>query len=210
MDSDLQDDPKEIPRFMEKIAEGWDLVSGWKARRQDPWHKTLPSRIYNRVVSALFGLKLHDVNCGFKAFRAEVVKDVALYGDRHRLLAVLAHAQGRRVCEIRVEHHKRRYGRSKYGLERFSRGALDVLTLWLIVRFGARPGHFFGKSAAFFGAAAAALALLGFSWKTAGIYMVLLAAILFCGAACLLGIGFAAELLLHAFYRPPDRLFTDD
>ncbi|MCP4644062.1 MAG: glycosyltransferase family 2 protein [bacterium] len=145
MDSDLQDDPKEIPRFLEKLDEGYDMVGGWKVKRHDPWHKTFPSRIYNRFTSWVFGLPLHDINCGFKAFRTDVVKHLRLYGEMHRLLPVMAHSMNYRVGEIPVEHHPRRYGQSKYGFERFSRGALDVLTMWFLSRYRHQPGHFFGK-----------------------------------------------------------------
>ncbi len=145
MDSDLQDEPKEIPRFIEKIAEGYDVVCGWKAIRHDPWHKTLPSRLYNGFVSWLFTVPLHDVNCGFKAFRADVVRRIQVYGEMHRLIPVIAHNLNYRIGEIPVEHHRRRYGKSKYGLERFSRGAMDVLTMWFLSHHLHAPGHFIGK-----------------------------------------------------------------
>lgn len=145
LDGDLQDDPKEIPRFIAKLDEGYDMVCGWKAVRHDPWHKVLASRLYNRTVARLFGLSLHDVNCGFKAMRAEVARDLRVYGELHRLIPVLAFRQGYTVGEIDVEHHPRRHGKSKYGLERLTRGALDVYTLWFLDRYGDRPSHFFGR-----------------------------------------------------------------
>lgn len=135
MDGDLQDDPKEIPRFIQKLEEGYDMVCGWKAIRHDPWRKTIPSRIYNRCVASLFGLPLHDINCGFKAMRIHVAKTLSIDGGMHRLLPVLAAQQGYSIAEIPVEHHPRRSGKSKYGLERFVRGALDVLALWIAIRF---------------------------------------------------------------------------
>lgn len=146
MDADLQDDPAEIPRFLTKLEEGHDMVCGWKAERHDPWHKTLPSRLYNGTVSWLFSLPLHDVNCGFKAMRMEVARQLPLYGDMHRMMAVHAADLGYRVTEIPVAHHPRRYGKSKYGLRRFATGALDVFTTWFLLRHSASPNHVFGRT----------------------------------------------------------------
>jgi glycosyltransferase involved in cell wall biosynthesis len=134
IDADLQDDPKEIPRFIGKIDEGFDVVCGWKTRRQDPWTKTLPSWLYNRAVSLLFRLDLHDINCGYKALRAEIAKRLALHDDMHRLIPVLAAQLGARIAEIPVEHHARRWGASKYGAERFWRGARDTMVVFLSTR----------------------------------------------------------------------------
>ncbi|OAN54990.1 glycosyltransferase family 2 protein [Magnetospirillum moscoviense] len=144
MDADLQDDPQEIPRFLDKLEEGYDLVSGWKERRQDPLDKTLPSRLFNAVTSKVSGVKLRDFNCGFKAYRAGVVRNIRLYGELHRYIPVLAHAQGFRIGEIPVQHHPRRFGVSKYGLERYVRGLLDLLTVVALTRYSTRPGHLFG------------------------------------------------------------------
>lgn len=130
MDADLQDDPREIPRMLAKLEEGFDLVCGWKRRRHDPLHKTFPSKIYNGIIARLFNLKVHDVNTGFKAMRLEVAKKVPLYGDMHRMIAVHAHLLGYRITEIPVEHHARRFGSSKYGMDRFVKGARDVLKVW--------------------------------------------------------------------------------
>jgi len=144
LDADLQDDPKEIPRFLEKVKEGYDLVSGWKFKRMDPIGKTVPSRIFNRVVSLLTGIQLHDFNCGFKCYRREVVRNIRLYGELHRFVPVLARWKGFRVTEIKVEHHPRRHGVSKYGMERFTRGFLDLLTVLFLTRYLKRPLHLFG------------------------------------------------------------------
>ncbi|CAA7622630.1 Glycosyl transferase family 2 [Magnetospirillum sp. LM-5] len=144
MDADLQDDPQEIPRFLDKLDEGYDLVSGWKERRQDPLDKTLPSRLFNAVTSKVSGVRLRDFNCGFKAYRAGVVRNIRLYGELHRYIPVLAHAQGFRIGEIPVQHHPRRFGISKYGLERYVRGLLDLLTVVALTRYSTRPGHLFG------------------------------------------------------------------
>ncbi len=144
MDADLQDDPKEIPRFLEKLEAGYDLVSGWKFKRHDPIGKTLPSRIFNRAVSLMTGIKLHDFNCGFKCYRREVVENILLYGELHRFVPVLARWKGFRVTEIKVDHHPRIHGASKYGMERFTRGFLDLLTVLFLTRYLKRPLHLFG------------------------------------------------------------------
>lgn len=144
MDADLQDDPSEIPRLLDKLDEGFDLVSGWKKVRHDPWHKTLPSRLFNAVVRRVSGLPLHDFNCGFKAYRREALKGISLYGELHRYIPVLVAWRGFRVTELPVEHHARRHGRSKYGIERFTKGFFDLLTVVLNTRFRSRPLHLFG------------------------------------------------------------------
>lgn len=150
MDADLQDDPDEIPRFIEMLDAGWDLVSGWKKDRHDPLSKTLPSRLFNKVTARISGVRLHDFNCGFKAYRREIFDSVELYGELHRYVPVLAHALGYRVAEIPVRHHARRFGKSKYGVARYLRGFLDLLTVVMITRYAYRPGHLFGGIGAFF------------------------------------------------------------
>lgn len=150
MDADLQDDPDEIPRFLQALDQGWDLVSGWKKDRHDPFSKTLPSRFFNLVTGRISGLRLHDFNCGFKAYRREIFNSVDLYGELHRYVPVLAHALGYRVTEIPVRHHARQFGKSKYGMARYLRGFLDLLTVVMITRFAYRPGHFFGGVGVFF------------------------------------------------------------
>ncbi len=144
MDGDLQDDPREIPRFLEMLDQGFDLVSGWKHERKDPVGKTLPSRIFNRTVSWMTGIKLHDFNCGFKCYRRDVIQNVRIYGELHRFIPVLARWKGFKVAEIKVEHHPRMHGVSKYGMERFTRGFLDLLTVLFLTRYLKRPLHFFG------------------------------------------------------------------
>jgi len=144
IDADLQDDPAEIPRLLAKLDEGFDLVSGWKSRRRDPWTRRVLSRVFNRLASAVSGLTLHDVNCGLKAYRAEVVHDLRIYGELHRFLPVLAHERGYRVAELPVNHRARNHGRSRYGLERYLRGFLDLLTVSLVGRYRHRPLHLFG------------------------------------------------------------------
>jgi glycosyltransferase involved in cell wall biosynthesis len=144
IDSDLQDDPSEIPRLLTKLEEGFDLVSGWKARRRDPWRRRVVSRIFNAVTSRVSGLRLHDMNCGLKAYRTEVVRGLPLYGELHRFIPVLAYYRGFRVAELPVNHRPRTHGRSRYGLERYLRGFLDLLTVTFMGRYRHRPLHLFG------------------------------------------------------------------
>jgi glycosyltransferase involved in cell wall biosynthesis len=147
MDADLQDDPEEIPRFLEKMQEGCDIVTGWKRRRFDPWHKVLPSRVFNLMLSKVNKVELHDHNCGFKCYRREVVESIPMYGEMHRMVPSLATIHGYRTVEIPVKHHPRVYGRSKYGLKRFLRGFLDMWTVSFLQNFRHRPFHFFGSIA---------------------------------------------------------------
>lgn len=145
MDSDLQDDPKEIPRFIDKINKGYDLVSGWKKDRKDPvLRKNIPSKFFNLMLRSGSGLKLHDFNCGFKAYRRSAVEKLHLYGELHRFIPALVHAQGYKVTEIPVDHSSRRYGKSKFGLSRFANGFFDFLTVVFLTKFLKRPMHFFG------------------------------------------------------------------
>jgi glycosyltransferase involved in cell wall biosynthesis len=146
MDGDLQDDPAEIPRFLAKLDEGVDVVSGWKRTRHDPWHKVGPSRVFNWLVSTLTGCHLHDHNCGFKVYRKAVLDEVQIYGELHRFVPVLAHARGFRVGEIEVHHRARRFGRSKYGVSRFIKGLLDLLTVRFLTGFRQRPLHVLGSA----------------------------------------------------------------
>jgi glycosyltransferase involved in cell wall biosynthesis len=144
MDADLQDDPGEIPKMLDLLDEGYDLVSGWKKERRDPLSKRLPSKLFNGVTAALSGLSLHDMNCGLKAYRRDVVKTIKVYGELHRYTPVLAHWAGFRVTEVPVRHHPRRFGSSKFGAERFTRGFFDLLTVLFLRRYAARPLHLFG------------------------------------------------------------------
>ncbi len=145
MDADLQDVPAEIPALLAPIlADEADLVSGWKADRQDPPSKTVPSAVFNRVVRVMTGVELHDFNCGFKAYRDEVLDELTLYGELHRYIPVLAHVRGFRVAEVAVPHRPRRYGRSKFGPARFFRGFFDLLTVLFLSQYTRRPLHLFG------------------------------------------------------------------
>jgi glycosyltransferase involved in cell wall biosynthesis len=203
MDADLQDDPAEIPHFLAKLDEGYDLVSGWKQRRQDPLSKTLPSRIFNATVRVVSGVPLHDFNCGFKLYRGDVVRNIRLYGELHRFTPVLAHAEGFRVGELPVRHHPRRWGASKYGWSRLIKGFLDLLTVTFLTQYRQRPMHVLGVPGI---AALAAGGLLGV-WLTAEKILtgaaignrplLLLAVLLMLVGAQFFGLGLLGELLAH-------------
>jgi glycosyltransferase involved in cell wall biosynthesis len=147
MDSDLQDSPDEIPELVRMIREeGFDLVSGWKKKRYDSFIKRSTSKIYNGTARLMSGIKLHDFNCGLKAFRSEVVKSIEVFGDMHRYIPILAKEAGfKKIAEKVVEHRPRKYGVTKYGLDRFMKGYLDLLTIRFITRFGKNPMHLFGS-----------------------------------------------------------------
>lgn len=157
LDADLQDDPREIPRFLAAMGEELDVVSGWKQVRHDPWHKVFPSRVFNGMVSWLTGVKLHDHNCGMKCYRREVLGEVRLYGELHRFVPVLAAARGFSVGEITIRHRPRQFGHSKYGVRRLMKGFLDLLTVKFLTGFGQRPQHVLGT----FGLISFTIGLLG-------------------------------------------------
>jgi glycosyltransferase involved in cell wall biosynthesis len=144
IDADLQDDPGEIPRLLAKLDEGFDLVTGWKTKRRDPWLRRALSRLFNAATSRVSGLRLHDLNCGLKAYRTEALNGLRIYGELHRFLPVLAHYRGFRVTELPVNHRPRAHGRSRYGPERYLRGFFDLLTVTFIGRYRYRPLHLFG------------------------------------------------------------------
>lgn len=145
MDADLQDDPEEIPRLIARLEDGYDLVSGWKKKRNDPVGKTIPSKVFNRMVAVATGLKLHDINCGLKVYRRKVTDNIKVYGQLHRFLPVFAHKAGFKVGELAVTHHARVHGKTKYGIGRFIHGSLDLLTVILITGYTGSPLHFFGS-----------------------------------------------------------------
>jgi len=165
MDADLQDDPKEIPRMLAKLGEGYDVVSGWKQHRFDPWHKRWPSLVFNAILRYFSKIPLHDFNCGFKAYRREVLEEIDLYGEMHRFVPVLAAARGFKVAEITVEHHPREFGSSKYGWSRIPKGFLDLATVVFLTRFRYRPQHLLGGlGGALFFVGSLMLGLLIFIW----------------------------------------------
>ena len=151
LDADLQDDPTEVPRFLAKLDEGYDMVSGWKRIRHDPIDKTFPSAIFNWFVRRVSGLEIHDFNSGFKAYTVGCLKDLQIYGELHRYIPALLHWDGFRVCEIEITHHPRTTGRSKFGAGRLFTGAFDLLTVVLTSKFRSRPLHFFGYVALLLG-----------------------------------------------------------
>lgn len=208
LDADLQDDPREIPRFLAVIGEELDVVSGWKQVRHDPWHKVLPSRIFNAMVSWLTGVKLHDHNCGMKCYRREVLREVRLYGELHRFVPVLAAARGFAIGELTIQHRPRQFGRSKYGVRRLMKGFLDLLTVKFLTGFGQRPQHVMGTiglisfSLGFLGLASLAVNwVLGHTipgWEITPLHQ--RPAVLYSLGALLLGaqlmsMGFLAELI---------------
>jgi glycosyltransferase involved in cell wall biosynthesis len=150
IDADLQDNPEEIPELVAKLEEGYDLVSGWKVKRKDPITKTLPSKLFNFTTSLASGIKLHDFNCGLKVYRGEVVKQIAIYGELHRFIPVIAGWEGYRVTEKRVMHFERKFGRSKFGARRFLNGMFDLATVMFLTRRASSPLHFFGRVASAF------------------------------------------------------------
>ena len=220
MDADLQDDPEEIPGLLARLDEGFDVVTGWKQVRHDPWHKVGPSRIFNRLISWLTGVKLHDHNCGLKAYRREVLDEVKLYGEMHRFVPVLAVARGFRVTEMAVRHQPRRHGVSKYGFERFIKGLLDLFTVYFLTGFRNRPQHLLGS----LGLASLALGGLGLGGLTClwalsrlsseweDVHLHQRAIFYYCIVALLLGgqllsVGFIAELIT-AQNRPHTRPYS--
>ncbi|MEO1995417.1 MAG: glycosyltransferase family 2 protein [Planctomycetaceae bacterium] len=216
-DADLQDDPAEIPRFLAKLDDGFDVVNGWKQHRLDPWHKVYPSKVFNWLVGSLNGLKLHDHNCGFKLFRAEVAQEIRIYGELHRFIPVLAHARGFRVTEISVNHRERQFGKSKYGMRRFLRGMLDLITVKFLTGFGQRPQHLLGAfGLGFFLIGGLGLAALGIKWILMNPLGILPAEpigtrplLAYCVASTLLGaqamtLGLMAELIVAYTVRDRD------
>ena len=201
LDADLQDDPAEIPGFLAALAAGKDVVSGWKQVRHDPVYKVLPSRIFNAMVSWTTGVTLHDHNCGFKAYRRDVVKSVRLYGELHRFVPVLAAAQGFRVGERVVQHRARKFGRSKFGWQRFLKGFLDMLGVRFVTAFGRRPLHAFGALAFLGFALTAVFVAAGFVAWLAGYASLGFIGLLAASVSATLGgqaflVGLVAELLV--------------
>jgi glycosyltransferase involved in cell wall biosynthesis len=209
MDCDLQDDPSQMPNLLAKLDEGFDLVTGWKWPRRDPWSKTIPSRIFNASVSSLTGVPLHDVNCGFKAYRAEIVHDLKLYADMHRFTPVMAAAQGYRVTEVQVHHRARVHGSSKYGWTRLGRGLFDLLTVVFLTKFMQRPLHLFGAAGALLLVPGIIinlyLTLLRLQGeRIGGRPLLLLAVLLVVAGFQLISTGLLGEMLRHVTYRPTE------
>ncbi|QDT17666.1 glycosyltransferase family 2 protein [Alienimonas californiensis] len=217
MDADLQDDPAEIPAFIAKHEEGFDVVNGWKERRLDPFGKTFPSKVFNGLVGLLTGLKLHDHNCGLKLFTADVASEIRIYGELHRFIAVLAHARGFSVAEQSVNHRPRLHGHSKYGVRRFLRGLLDLLTVTFLTGYGQRPQHLLGAvGLGAFGLGFLGLAYLACAWVAMNVFglgepepiggrplLLYSIALLLLGAQAL-SLGLLAELVVSYVTRDRD------
>lgn len=206
MDADLQDDPKEIPRFIAKIDEGYDMVSGWKQNRLDPAEKRLPSKLFNKFTSTMSGVKLHDFNCGFKAYRREVVDSIDLYGELHRYIPVLANKKGFKIAEIVVEHHERKFGKSKYGASRYLRGLFDSLTTSFLTKYSDKPMYFFGKMGLLFLVIGLVLGIiLTVQWfmgnSIGGRPLLILCMMLVVMGGLLFAIGFLGDMIVAALFR---------
>ncbi len=210
MDADLQDDPIAIPGMIEKINDGWDIVSGWKKKRYDPvFSKNLPSKFFNAVTSFASGLHLHDFNCGFKAYRADAAKSLDIYGERHRYLPVLGHWDGYKVTEMVVPHHPRKFGRTKYGWNRFLNGAFDLLTLMFLRTYLKRPLHLFGLLGLFLSlTGCAVLGYFGVQWVITGEMRIRPLTLLSVGAIIMgiqfVSMGLLGELIINV---SPERIY---
>ena len=212
LDGDLQNEPADIATVYHKLNEGYDLVSGWRKKRQDnAVTRLLPSKIANWLIARVTGVRLHDYGCSLKAYSAEVLNDMNLYGELHRFLPALAYIEGARISEVPVRHHARQFGQSKYGLGRTFRVALDLLTIYFMKTFLTRPMHVFGP----FGAISV-LAGLGLSFYLAFVKLILqadignrpllmLAVVLFISGIQLLSVGLLAELLMRTYHESQKR-----
>lgn len=210
MDGDLQDDPSELPNFLSTLDSGFDLVSGWKQRRQDPFGKTAPSKLFNWTVRKTSGVPLHDFNCGFKAYRHEVTQSIRLYGELHRFTPVLASAEGFRIAELPVKHHARKWGSSKYGWSRLTKGFLDLLTVIFLTQYRQRPMHLFGLP----GLLSMVLGVIAGLWLIVEKFafneaigtrpLLMLAVLLVVIGAQFFGLGLLGEFLAHGSHESRD------
>lgn len=203
LDADLQDNPVEIPSFIKKLEEGYDLVSGWKKNRKDPLSKRIPSKFFNWVTTSTFKLKLHDYNCGFKAYRKEVTQEISLYGELHRYIPALAKAKGFRIGEIPVHHRARQFGNSKYGIERYLRGFFDLLTVKLITHYNKSPLYLFGGIGTVLSAIGFVINLylsvlkFGFGYSLTNRPLLLLGTLLILAGLQFFSIGLLGELMIN-------------
>ena len=211
LDGDLQNDPADIPLLLEQLEQGYDLVSGWRHRRQDPaMSRKLPSRLANRLIARVTGVRLHDYGCSLKAYRRELVGDMNLYGELHRFLPALAFIEGARISEVKVNHHPRRFGASKYGIDRTFRGLMDLLTVWFMKRFLTRPMYVFGFGGLLSLAIGVALSAVLLAEKLQGADIgnrpLLLVAVLalICGVQ-LFCFGLLAELQMRTYHESQGR-----
>lgn len=215
MDADLQDDPAEIPKLLDALHTGaYDVISGWKFPRKDPFEKRAFSFIFNSVTAWLTGVKLHDMNCGFKAYRTEVAKELHLYGDLHRYIPILAHQAGYRVGEVKVKHHPRRFGVSKYGLKRIPKGFFDLLTVLFITKYLKRPLHVFGTIGAIVTSIGVLIGFyLAFVWLMEGGVgfrpLLMLSVLMIILGAQFFSIGLLGELIIGLMSRLERRIQTE-
>ncbi|MGA9382061.1 MAG: glycosyltransferase family 2 protein [Phormidium sp.] len=212
LDGDLQNDPADIPVLMAKLEEGYDLVSGWRKKRQDgALNRLLPSKIANWLIGKVTGVKLHDYGCSLKAYRSELVADMNLYGELHRFLPALAYIEGARITEIPVRHHARRFGKSKYGIGRTFRVLMDLLTIWFMKKFLTRPMHVFGLlglGSMFMGVLIGAYLTflkLGLGEEIGNRPLLVLAVVLLLAGVQLFGFGLLAELLMRTYHESQGR-----
>ena len=215
LDADLQDDPAEIPRLLAMLEEGYDIVCGWKRQRRDSWMRRRFSRWFNRVLQRQYGMRLHDMNSGFKAIRAEVIRAIPLYGEMHRFFVVHAFRLGFRVGELAVTHHPRKYGKSKYGWIRVFHGAADALAVWFLDRFQDKPLHFFGALAIILLVIATASGIAGLLAYGAGLHMFsalgLFSSLCFTLAAAVsISLGLVGELWVFQRYAPSVQIRLDN
>ena len=212
LDGDLQNDPADIPELLAKLEEGYDLVSGWRQKRQDAaLTRLLPSKIANWLIGRVTGVKLHDYGCSLKAYRSELVADMNLYGELHRFLPALAYIEGAKITELPVRHHARRYGRSKYGLWRTFRVSMDLLTIWFMKTFLTRPMHVFGLFGLLSMALGTLLGLyltflkLGLGYSIGNRPLLILAVVLLVTGVQLFSFGLLAELLMRTYHESQGR-----
>lgn len=190
MDGDLQDDPSEFSHFLKELDKGYDIISGWKLKRKDPIHKTFPSKIFNYMVRKMTGVNVHDSNCGFKVYRKEVVKMADVYGEFHRYMPIIANWRGFRVGEIRVKHHKRHSGKSKYGFERLFKGMMDLVTITYLTKRGRSPLYLFGTLSFL----TFILSILGAGWTVADALLDVT------GISWVFGLGAFVSLMFSGFF----------
>ena len=221
MDADLQDDPADLPRMLEKIEDGLDVVVGWKVERHDPLNRRVFSKVFNTTVGVVTGVHLHDMNCGFKAYRREVLDSIPIYGDLFRFIPVLASWQGFSITEIPINHRARQFGRSRYGLERILRGFFDLLSVSFLTKYSRKPMHLFGLLGLLFSALGALicgyLAVLWFGGQAIGTRpLLLLGVLLILVGAQSFSIGLLGEFMTFQYQRKdapeflPVRASTDD
>jgi hypothetical protein len=207
MDGDMQNDPRDIPRLLAKLNEGYDVVSGWRVHRKDPFHRRLPSVIANRVISQISGVRLHDYGCSLKAYRKSVLRDVRLYGEMHRFVPIYASWQGARVAELAVSHHPRTRGKSNYGIERTIKVVLDLMVVKFLANYATKPIYVFGGFGLVAFVLGALAAALMFYYKFTGQKSFIetplpLVTVMFFLVGCLsLLLGLVAELTIRTYYE---------